>query len=104
VAIPDAHRRLYRDTPALQERFTDPYAGGELRQLLDSRAGAESTPAALPPPSLGYGAGAAALDGDKLKRLLRAMLSDPRLGKTVARRALQVLGREGVGGVLRRLR
>ena len=105
TAIPAAHRRIYRDSPALQERHPQPYGDVQLKALLQERAAAgEGASPALEPLSLGFGAADDSLDSAKLARLLRAVLANPRLGGAVARRAAQVLGREGIGGVLRRLR
>lgn len=105
TAIDDAHRRLFRDSPKLQERFDDPYDARGFAAHVASHpelTPADSTPVA--PLSVGYSRGDPALDGQKLQRLLGAMLTDPRLATVMARRLINVLGKEGLGGVMRRLR
>lgn len=107
--IESRHRRLYRDTPAHQARWPDPAASPEFaefadRQLAVSEPEVEPENGAAKGFSVGFAAGDETVDEQKLARLLKAMLTDPRLAAVLTRRFLNVLASEGPGGVLRRLR
>ena len=105
TGIDDAHRRLFRDSPTLQQRFDDPYDARGFAAYVASHP--ELVPGESPPAlplSVGYSWGDPAFDGQKLQRLLGAMLTDPRLATVITRRLVSVLGKEGLAGVMRRLR
>jgi hypothetical protein len=65
---------------------------------------AEQTPAALTVVSPGYVAGSQLVDGAKVMRLLKAMVSNPGSLAMVTKRVISILDQEGVKGIVRRLR
>lgn len=100
--ITDAQRAVYRDSPALQARFPQPYSDQGLAAAIESELSSQDPSSA--PLSMGFGAADDALDGDKLRRLLKAAATDFRSARVLARRAMSVLAEEGVSGIRKRLR
>lgn len=106
--IPKQHRRAFRDSRELQLAHSDPYAARGLPIVFRDRPHLLKAPETDQQPvsalSTGFAVDQASFDGAKTLRLLTAALKDPgSLGK-IAKQTVGVLGREGLQGVLRRLR
>jgi hypothetical protein len=106
--IPSAHRHAFRDSRELQLAHADPYEAQGLpavfRDRPDALGPADSQRQAASPLSTGFAVDQALFDGAKTLRLIKLALQDPgALGK-IAKQTVNVLGKEGLQGVLRRLR
>jgi len=105
--VADAHRRAFRDNRSLQKKYPDPWAGAGLAAALRRDPALLPAPQAVAGPpavSPGYAANEGAFDLSKVLRLLKMVSTDTRALGMVARRAISVLDREGVKGIVRRLR
>jgi hypothetical protein len=106
--IEDQHRAAFRDSRALQLKYGNPYdAGGLLSEimerptLLESENPAEWMNRRVSP---GYAVHQGLFDRGQVLRLLRAAFSDPASMAKISKKAINVLSREGIRGVVRRLR